>query len=577
MEQSPTKPTENQPLPPRPKESLEALLNESFGTSTNLEGTVIKGQVISIDKETILVDIGLKSEGRVTLKEFDHPDEIKLGDTVDVFLERMEDKNGEAVLSREKAKHEEAWDVLEKAFQNHTPITGTIFARVKGGFTVDLSNATGFLPGSHVDIRPVRDITPLMGTPQPFLILKIDRLRDNIVISRRAVLEDTQAEAHSDLIATIQENAILQGIVKNITDYGAFVDLGGGDGLLHVTDIAWRRINHPSEILQIGQTVTVQVIRFSPETQRISLGMKQLEPDPWADIEDKYPKNTKAIGRVTNITEYGAFVELEPGIEGLIHISEMSWSKSIIHPSKLVSTSQEVEVMILNIDQSKRRLSLGLKQCLENPWETFLNDFPVGSEIEGTIKNIADFGLFIDLSAGIDGMVHLSDIDWQKSGEEVLAPYKQGDTIRVKVLDVDVKKERISLGIKQLTEDPFAALMVTLRKGSVVTCTVIGISHNGIDVSINDLYESFIRKAELAHERSEQRPEAFTVGQKIEAKVTQIDTLNQRIHLSIKASEIDEEKQAMAEYASDDRKVSLGEILGTALQKRQQTKEENSK
>jgi len=555
------------------KESFAALLEESLGTSDSLEGTVVKGKVVAVENDMVLIDVGLKSEGRVPVKEFTSPGqpvELKPGDTVEVYLERMEDKNGEAVLSREKAKREEAWTLLEKAFNEQQRVTGVIFGRVKGGFTVDLSGAVAFLPGSQVDIRPVRDISPLLGTPQPFQILKMDRSRGNIVVSRRAVLEESRAEARSELVANLKEGQVLQGVVKNITDYGAFVDLGGVDGLLHVTDIAWRRINHPSEALQIGQTVTVQVIRFNPETQRISLGMKQLEADPWEGVEAKYPVGAKFKGRVTNITDYGAFVELEPGIEGLVHVSEMSWTKKNVHPGKIVSTSQEVEVMVLDVDPQKRRISLGLKQCLDNPWETFVDKYPPGTELEGEVKNITEFGLFVGLPGDIDGMVHMSDIDWSKTGEEAIQDYKKGDHVRVKVLDVDVEKERISLGIKQLASDPFETVVAGLKKGELVTCTVTAVTDNGIEVAVGEGYQGFIRKSDLSRERSEQRPDRFAVGEKVDAKITQIDRSSRRITLSVKAKEMEEEKQAMAEYGSSDSGASLGDILGAALRRKQQ-------
>jgi len=554
------------------KESFAALLEESLGTAESLEGSVVKGRVVSVENDMVTIDVGLKSEGRVALKEFSvpgQPAELKAGDTVEVYLERMEDKNGEAVLSREKAKREEAWTQLEKAFNDQQRVTGVIFGRVKGGFTVDLNGAVAFLPGSQVDIRPVRDISPLLGTPQPFQILKMDRSRGNIVVSRRAVLEESRAEARSELVANLKEGQVLQGVVKNITDYGAFVDLGGVDGLLHVTDIAWRRINHPSEALQIGQTVTVQVIRFNPETQRISLGMKQLEADPWEGVEAKYPIGAKFKGRVTNITDYGAFVELEPGIEGLVHVSEMSWTKKNVHPGKIVSTSQEVEVMVLDVDPQKRRISLGLKQCLDNPWETFLDKFGPGTELEGEVKNITEFGLFVGLPGDIDGMVHMSDLDWNKSGEEAIAEFKKGDRVKVKVLDVDIDKERISLGIKQLSSDPFEAATAGLKKNDVVTCTVTAVTDGGIEVAVGEGYTGFIRKSDLSRERGEQRPERFAVGEKIDAKVTQIDRGSRRISLSIKAREMEEEKQAMAEYGSSDSGASLGDILGAALKRKQ--------
>jgi len=558
-------------------ESFAALLEETLGTSDSLEGTVVKGRVISIENDNVLIDVGLKSEGRVALKEFGGPGgnvELKPGDTVEVYLERMEDKNGEAVLSREKAKREEAWTLLEKSFNDQSRVTGVIFGRVKGGFTVDLSGAVAFLPGSQVDIRPVRDISPLLGTPQPFQILKMDRSRGNIVVSRRAVLEESRAEARSELVANLKEGQVLQGVVKNITDYGAFVDLGGVDGLLHVTDIAWRRINHPSEALQIGQTVTVQVIRFNPETQRISLGMKQLEADPWEGVEAKYPVGAKFKGRVTNITDYGAFVELEPGIEGLVHVSEMSWTKKNVHPGKIVSTSQEVEVMVLDVDPQKRRISLGLKQCLDNPWESFVDKFPSGTELEGEVKNITEFGLFVGLPGDIDGMVHMSDIDWNKSGEEAIAEFKKGDQVKVKVLDVDVEKERISLGIKQLSSDPFESAAAGMKKGDVVTTTVTAITDGGIEVAVADGFSGFIRKSDLSRERSEQRPDRFAVGEKVDAKVTQVDRGGRRISLSIKAKEVEEEKQAMQEFGSSDSGASLGDILGAAIRRRQGEAEE---
>jgi small subunit ribosomal protein S1 len=552
------------------KESFAALLDETLGKTDSFEGTVVKGTVISIDNDAAVIDVGLKSEGRVALKEFTQqgqPPQLAVGDVVEVYVDRVEDKNGEAVLSREKAKREEAWSALERAFNEQQRVTGVIFGKVKGGFTVDLSGAVAFLPGSQVDIRPVRDISPLMGTPQPFQILKMDRSRGNIVVSRRAVLEESRAEARSELVANLKEGQVLEGVVKNITDYGAFVDLGGVDGLLHVTDIAWRRINHPSEALQIGQTVKVQVIRFNPETQRISLGMKQLQADPWEGVELKYPVGAKFQGRVTNITDYGAFVELEPGIEGLVHVSEMSWTKKNVHPGKIVSTSQEVEVMVLDVDPNKRRISLGLKQCLENPWEGFTEKYPPGTELEGEIKNITEFGLFVGLPGDIDGMVHMSDIAWDKPGEQAIQEFKKGDEVRVKVLDVDVDKERISLGMKQLAEDPFEKGAAEVRKGQVVTGTVTAVNDAGVEVTVGEGLTGFVRKADLSRDRSEQRPERFAEGEKLDAKVISVDRSSRRVQLSIKAREVDEEKKAMADYGSSDSGASLGDILGAALRK----------
>ncbi len=549
-------------------ENFANLLEESFVEGEMTEGSVVKGTVISIENDSALIDVGLKSEGRVALKEFSTPGldaEIKVGDSVDVYLERMENRHGEAVLSRERARREEAWTLLEQAFKANDRVSGTIFGRVKGGFTVDLSGAAAFLPGSQVDVRPMRDVSPLMGTPQPFQILKMDRRRGNIVVSRRAVLEESRAEARNELLANLKERQILEGIVKNITDYGAFVDLGGVDGLLHVTDIAWRRINHPTEALGIGQTVKVQVIRYNPETQRISLGMKQLEADPWDGVEHKYPVSAKFTGRVSNITDYGAFVELEPGVEGLVHISEMSWTKKNVHPGKIVSTSQEVEVMVLEVDPNKRRISLGLKQCRDNPWDQFLERFPAGSVIEGEIRNITEFGLFVGLDGEIDGMVHLSDIDWNRSGEEAVADFKKGEIVKAKVLDVDSEKERISLGIKQIEDDPYEAAMGEIKRGDVVTCTVTQVTDGGLEVTAGSGLPGFIRRAELSRDRADQRPDRFAPGNRIDARITNIDRRDRRLTLSIKAQEVAEEKQAMAEFGSSDSGASLGDILGAAI------------
>jgi small subunit ribosomal protein S1 len=561
-------------------ENFAALLDETLGRDSGFDGSVVTGRVLRLTDEFAIVDVGLKSEGRVALKEFGPPGakpEVQPGDLIDLYVERYEDRDGSIVLSREKARREEAWTSLEKAFEGSQRVTGTIYGRVKGGFTVDLGGAVAFLPGSQVDIRPVRDVTPLMGTPQPFQILKMDRARGNIVVSRRAVLEETRAEQRSELIQGLKEGQILDGVVKNITDYGAFVDLGGVDGLLHVTDIAWRRINHPSEALQIGQQVKVQVIRFNPETQRISLGMKQLEADPWEGVAAKYPPGAKYTGRVTNITDYGAFVELEPGVEGLVHVSEMSWTKKNVHPGKIVSTSQEVEVMVLDVDAAKRRISLGLKQVQRNPWEQFVDEHPIGSVVEGEIRNITEFGLFIGLSADIDGMIHMSDIAWDEPGELAIAKYNKGDVVKAKVLDVDVEKERISLGIKQLKDDPAASVLETVHKGSVVTCVVTAVQSNGIEVKVGDALTGFIRRSELARDKPDQRPDRFAVGEKVDAKVTAIDRAARKLQLTIKGKEVEEEKQAMAEFGSSDSGASLGDILGAAIRRRnQQAQSENS-
>ena len=552
-------------------ENFADLLAESFAENISVEGSVVKGYVIEVQGDYAVIDVGLKSEGRVPLKEFGAPGqeaEIKSGDTVEVYVERMEDRDGQAVLSREKARREEAWIMLESAFEAQERVTGVIFGRVKGGFTVDLSGATAFLPGSQVDIRPVHDIAPLMGTPQPFQILKIDRRRGNIVVSRRAVLEESRAEARTELVSSLEEGQVLQGVVKNITDYGAFVDLGGVDGLLHVTDIAWKRINHPSEALTVGQTVDVQVIRFNQETQRISLGMKQLMSDPWEAASEKFPIGTKLTGRVTNITDYGAFVELDEGIEGLVHVSEMSWTKKNVHPGKIVSTSQEIEVMVLDIDLTKRRISLGLKQVQGNPWEDFAAANPAGTEIEGEIRNITEFGLFVGLSAEIDGLVHLSDISWEVTGEQALEGFTKGDMVKAKVLDIDIEKERISLGIKQMSEDPYAGLVDQVRKGETVTCTISEVTENGLEVRVGEGLTGFIRRADLARERSEQRTDRFAVEEKLDAVITSIDSKSRKLTLSVKAREINEEKQAMETFGSSDSGASLGDILGAALAKK---------
>ena len=556
---------------PAMTENFADLFNEIYGENEGLEGTVVKGTIVKLTDDFAIVDVGLKSEGRVALREFGFNADIKVGSKVDVFIDRYEDKDGMVVLSREKARREEAWNELEKALESGERVNGVIFGRVKGGFTVDLSGAIAFLPGSQVDIRPVRDVTPLMGTPQPFQILKMDRTRGNIVVSRRAVLEETRVEQRSELIKNLSEGQILDGVVKNITDYGAFIDLGGVDGLLHVTDIAWKRINHPSEALTIGQPVKVQIIRFNPETQRISLGMKQLEADPWAGVEAKYPVGAKLTGHVTNITDYGAFIELEPGVEGLVHVSEMSWTKKNTHPGKIVSTSQEVEVVVLDVDSAKRRISLGLKQCIPNPWEAFAKNNTVGSIIEGEIRNITEFGLFVGLAGDIDGMIHLSDLSWDKSGEEAVKDYKKGDTVKAKVLDIDVEKERISLGVKQLTADPFEGATQNLKKGAVVTCIVSAIEDNGIEVDVNGS-KGFIRKADLSRERAEQRPDRFAIGDKVDAKITNIDAKTRKLTLSVKAREIAEEKEALSEYGSTDSGASLGDILGAALAKKEAEK-----
>ena len=549
-------------------ETFADLLEESFAKNLKIEGSVVKGKVVSIENDVALVDVGLKSEGRISMKEFSSygaKSEIQTGDLVDVFIEKIEGRNGDTVLSREKAKREEAWSILEIAHKKQERVTGVIFGKVKGGFTVDLEGATAFLPGSQVDIRPIKDLNSIMGGPQSFMILKMDRKRGNIVVSRRAVLEESRAEARTELVSNLGEGQVLKGIVKNITDYGAFIDLGGVDGLLHVTDIAWKRVLHPSEVLKLGDTITVQVIKFNNETQRISLGMKQLEEDPWTSIEEKYPIGSKTTGRITNITDYGAFVELDAGIEGLVHVTEISWTKKNIHPGKIVSTSEQVEVMVLDIEESKRRISLGLKQCVENPWQEFLDNHPNGSELEGEIKNITEFGIFVAASDQVDGLIHLSDVSWEGNAEEIISNYKKGDVIKTKVLDVSVENERISLGIKQLEPDPFADGSLKFKRGMIITCIVEDVLDQGLDVEIDDGLKGFIRKSELSRDREEQRPDRFAKGDKVDAQITNIDKKSRKITLSIKAREILEEKKAMKDYGSSDSGATLGDILGVAL------------
>jgi len=556
------------------REDFAAMLEQSFETQSPQEGTVIKGTIVAIENDFAMVDVGLKTEGRISLKEFSMPGvpaDIKVGDEVEVYLERVENALGEAVLSRDKARREESWIKLEKAFNSQERVTGVIFGRVKGGFTVDLDGAVAFLPGSQVDVRPTRDVGPLMNQPQPFQILKMDRRRGNIVVSRRAVLEERRAEERTSLVASLQEKQIVEGVVKNITDYGAFVDLGGVDGLLHVTDIAWRRVSHPTEVLSVGQTVTVQIIKINHETQRISLGMKQLQTDPWEGVAAKYPVGVQFKGKVTNVTDYGAFVELEPGVEGLVHVSEMSWVKKNLAPSKLVAPGTEVEVQVLEVDSNKRRISLGLKQTQENPWSAFTASHPVGSIIEGEVKSITEFGLFIGLDSDIDGMVHLSDLSWSEPGEEAIKQYEKGQTVKAKVLDIDVEKERVSLGVKQLESDPIdraGAGGGALRKNQVVTVTVTEVNDGGIEVSLDGGVRSFIRRADLARDRMDQRPDRFGVGDKVDAMVTSIDKATRKVSLSIKAREVAEEKEAVAQFGSSDSGASLGDILGAALRKK---------
>ncbi|WP_122464439.1 MULTISPECIES: 30S ribosomal protein S1 [Brevundimonas] len=560
------------------RDDFAALLDEQLQGRDLGEGQVVHGRVVGIEKDIVIIDVGLKTEGRISMREFGQGDDgalPKVGDNVEVYLERVENALGEAVISRDKARREEAWTRLEGVFEKGEPVNGAIVGRVKGGFTVDLGGASAFLPGSQVDIRPVRDVGPLMGKEQPFAILKMDRPRGNIVVSRRAILEEARAEQRTELVGQLAEGEVRDGVVKNITDYGAFVDLGGIDGLLHVTDMSWKRVSHPSQVLAVGDTVKVQIIKINPDTQRISLGMKQLQADPWDGVEAKYPVGAKYTGRVTNITDYGAFVELEAGVEGLVHVSEMSWTKKNVHPGKIVSTSQEVDVVVLDVDSSKRRISLGLKQAQDNPWDAFVANNPIGSTVEGEVKNATEFGLFIGLDNDIDGMVHLSDLDWSVSGEEAIQRYRKGETVKAKVLDVDVEKERVSLGIKQLAGDPVGE-GDTYKRGQQITVTVSSIETGGIEVKFGEddaPVTAFVRKSDLSRDRNEQRPERFSVGDRVDAMITSVDKASRRVSVSIKALEMKDEQEAIEQFGSSDSGASLGDILGAALREKAGGKE----
>ena len=559
------------------RDDFAALLDETLQGRDLGEGQVVHGRVVGMEKDILIIDVGLKTEGRIPAREFGIGEGAvipKLGDNVEVYLERVENALGEAVISRDKARREEAWTRLEVVFADGQPVNGTIIGRVKGGFTVDLGGASAFLPGSQVDIRPVRDVAPLMGKEQPFAILKMDRPRGNIVVSRRAILEEARAEQRTELVGQLQEGEVREGVVKNITDYGAFVDLGGIDGLLHVTDMSWKRVSHPSQVLAVGDTVKVQIVKINPDTQRISLGMKQLQADPWDGVEAKYPVGAKMSGRITNITDYGAFVELEAGVEGLVHVSEMSWTKKNVHPGKIVSTSQEVDVVVLDVDASKRRISLGLKQAQDNPWDAFVAANPIGSTVEGEVKNATEFGLFIGLDNDIDGMVHLSDLDWNVSGEEAIQRYRKGETVKAKVLDVDVEKERVSLGIKQLGGDPMEG--DAFKKGQQITVTVTAVETGGLEVKFGEEdapATAFIRKSDLSRDRNEQRTERFSVGDRVDAMVTGIDKASRRVSVSIKALEMKDEAAAIEQFGSSDSGASLGDILGAALREKAGSKE----
>lgn len=549
-------------------ENFAELLEQSFAKGNLSQGSVVKGRVVRLENEFAIIDVGLKSEGRVSRREFmmDGSSEPRIGDEFDVYVERMEDKNGEIVLSRERALREALWIELEKSHQKNEQVIGRITQRVKGGFTVSVRGIVAFLPGSQLDIRPIRDLDHLMNIDQPFMIVKMDRPRGNIVVSRRAILEQSaHGGQRAELLESLEEGHKVTGVVKNITDYGAFIDLGGIDGLLHVTDLSWRRVDHPSDILTIGAKIEAVVTRYNKETGRVSLGLKQLENDPWQGVVDKFKVGEKVKGKVTNIADFGAFVEIAPGLEGLIYYTELTWTKKNVHPSKILNVGDEVETLVLDIDTEKRRISLGLKQCSDNPWEIFAKNHPIGTEIEGTVRSITEFGLFVGVGETIDGMVHKDDISWEKAGDEAIAEFKKGDTIKAVIREVDVERGRVSLSIKHLAKDPFESTTRELKKGAVVTCTITALQEGGIDVVTAAGAQGFIRKADLSRDRNDQRVDRFAEGEKVDAIVLNVDKNSRKIILSIKARELEEEKKAIAEYGGTGSGASLGDILGAAM------------
>ena len=552
-------------------EDFEALLESSFGEQKVTEGSVVEGEIIGLSNDTVTIDVGLKSEGRVALKEFyemgEKPD-LHEGDKVTVYIERLEDRSGEIILSREKAVRESAWDNLEEDHKSNVPVDGVLFGQVKGGFTVDLGGAIAFLPGSQVDVKPIKDVSHIANVKEKYLILKMDKKRGNIIVSRRAIMEESQAEARDEILKDIAMGAKLEGTVKNLTNYGAFIDLGGIDGLLHVTDISWKRINHPSEVLSVGEKIEVQVIKIDDETKRISLGMKQLQENPWDANKDKFKVGEVVKTKVSNVADYGVFVELEGGLEGLIHQTELSWLKKEQNSSKW-KVGEEIEAQILEVDEEKQRISLGLKQTQENPWGEFAKNFKEGDEIEGEIRNISDFGFFVGLEGGIDGLVHYSDLAWDKPGEEALKEYSKGQTVKAQILSVDIEKERIGLGIKQLIEGGAAEGFDQFNKGDVVTCKVTAVQGDGLEVTLGETEViAFIKRGDLSKDRSEQRPERFAVGDRVDAKITAATKKTGRISVSVKALEVDEHKRAIEEYGSTDSGASLGDILGAALEEK---------
>ena len=530
-------------------ESFAQLFEESLQNIETRPGSIVRGTVVAIDKDVVLVDAGLKSESAIPVEQFKNAQgelEIQVGDEIDVALDAVEDGFGETILSREKAKRHEAWLMLEKAYEEAETVTGVINGKVKGGFTVELNGIRAFLPGSLVDVRPVRDTTHLEGKELEFKVIKLDQKRNNVVVSRRAVIESESSAERDQLLENLQEGMEVKGIVKNLTDYGAFVDLGGVDGLLHITDMAWKRVKHPSEIVNVGDEINDKVLKFDRERTRVSLGLKQLGEDPWVAIAKRYPEGTKLTGRVTNLTDYGCFVEIEEGVEGLVHVSEMDWTNKNIHPSKVVNVGDVVEVMVLDIDEERRRISLGLKQCKSNPWQQFAETHNKGDRVEGKIKSITDFGIFIGLDGGIDGLVHLSDISWNVAGEEAVRDYKKGDEIAAVVLQVDAERERISLGVKQLAEDPFNNYLAATKKGAIVTGKVIAVDAKGATVELTLGVEGYLRASEASRDRVEDATLVLNVGDDVEAKYTGVDRKNRVINLSVRAKDEADEKDAVA-------------------------------
>lgn len=530
-------------------ESFADLFEQSLQQLEFRPGSIVRGTVVAIENGVVLVDAGLKSESPIPADQFKNAQgelEIAVGDQVDVALDSVEDGFGETQLSREKAKRHEAWIVLEKAYEDAETVIGVINGKVKGGFTVELNGIRAFLPGSLVDVRPIRDTAHLENKELEFKVIKLDQKRNNVVVSRRAVIESESSAERDALLENLQEGQEVKGIVKNLTDYGAFVDLGGVDGLLHITDMAWKRVKHPSEIVNVGDEITVKVLKYDRERTRVSLGLKQLGEDPWLEISKRYPENTRLTGRVTNLTDYGCFVEIEEGVEGLVHVSEMDWTNKNIHPSKVVNLGDEVEVLVLDIDEERRRISLGLKQCKTNPWEDFANRFAKGDKVSGKIKSITDFGIFIGLDGGIDGLVHLSDISWNGTGEDAVSEYKKGDEISAVVLSVDPERERISLGVKQTEDDPFSAYLADKKKGAIVTGTVTAVDAKGATIELADTVEGYIRVADISRERVEDASSVLSVGDSVEAKFMGVDRKNRTISLSIRAKDEADEKEVMA-------------------------------